>query len=169
MWEAQDWKVTILQRFMHGSESFEPHVSFPHLGGLTLGRGAPEVFGVEVQQELCTEAPQDWRKQRLHSWKPYTGFHVHWVPGQSRDYIEIWVTPACGYWRITWENREWLWLIVGEEDIGGKGLGNNCQWELPWKWPFWKKICPPIKAEKPQTKQQTGWEHNTTHQQTVCL
>ena len=52
--------------------------------GYGVGGGAPRAFGVAVQQSLCAWAPQDWGKQRLHSWKVYTGFHVHWVPGQSR-------------------------------------------------------------------------------------
>ena len=30
---------------------------------------------------------------------------MHWVPGQSRDSIGIWVRPDCSSWRISWENR----------------------------------------------------------------
>ena len=45
-------------------------------------------------------------------------------------------------------------------DIGGKLLQSQ---------PLWKNLAPPIRAEKPQAKQQMGWEHSLTPQQTGCL
>ena len=40
--------------------------------------------------------------QRSHeTMEETTGFCVHWIPGQSRDSIEIWVKPACCSWRMT--------------------------------------------------------------------
>ena len=55
------------------------------------------------------------------------------------------------------------------KDIGDKGLGNNHRCELCWKWPFWKNPALPIRAEKPQAKQQTKWDHSPAHQQRGCL
>ena len=55
------------------------------------------------------------------------------------------------------------------KDIGGKGLGNNHPCERPGRWPFCKNLAPPIRAEKPQAKQQFRWERSPTHQQTGCL
>ena len=44
--------------------------------------------------------------------------------------------------------------------------------KLPQRGPFWKKkenLAPPIRGEKSQAKQQTGWEHSATQQETGCL
>ena len=32
-------------------------------------------------------------------------FHVHWVPGQCKVSIGIWVKPDCSSWRTSWEDR----------------------------------------------------------------
>ena len=79
---------------------------------LALEGGAPRAFGIEGQQGLCTGAPRDWGN-RLHSWKVHMGFHVHWVPEQSRGSTGIWVGRDHSSRKI-WENRGWLWLVVGE-------------------------------------------------------
>ena len=31
--------------------------------------------------------------------------HMHWIPGQSRGSIGIWIGPDCTSWKIFWENR----------------------------------------------------------------
>ena len=43
--------------------------SGPTPGYLALGEEAPWAFGIEGYWGLFTGAPQDWGKQRLHSWK----------------------------------------------------------------------------------------------------
>ena len=63
---------------------------------------------------MCAGVPWDWRKQRPHSWKVHTAFYVYWFPGQNIGSIGIWVGPDCSSWRISWENRGWLWLILGK-------------------------------------------------------
>ena len=94
----------------------------PTPGDLTSGGGTPRAFGIEGQRSLCTGDPQGWGKQRLHSWKAHPDFHVHWVPGQSRDSKGIWVRPACGSWRISWENRGGLAYCAGST-LEAKVLG----------------------------------------------
>lgn len=39
-------KITVLRKFSYRSESSEPHVRVPRLGGLALGGGATRVFGL---------------------------------------------------------------------------------------------------------------------------
>ena len=56
----------------------------PTPGGLAFEGGALWVFGIEGRLGLCAGATQDLGKQRFHSWKAHTGFHVHWIPRQSR-------------------------------------------------------------------------------------
>ena len=80
-------------------------------GDLALGERAPGASGIEGQWGLCAGAPRDWGKWRPHSWKVHTGFHVHWVTGQSRGSMGIWVGLEWRSWRISWENRGWLWLV----------------------------------------------------------
>ena len=74
-------------------------------GDLALGERAPGAFDIEGQWGLCAGAPQDWEKHRAHSKKVHTAFHMHWVPGKSRDSIGIWVRPDFRSWRISWENK----------------------------------------------------------------
>ena len=61
---------------------------------------------------MSAGAPQDWRKERLHSWRTCTRFHN--LPGQSNDSIGAWARPPCGSWRVSWGGRGWLWLTVGQ-------------------------------------------------------
>ena len=37
-----------------------------------MGRGTPRAVGFEGQQGLNAGAPQDWGKQKLHSWSAHT-------------------------------------------------------------------------------------------------
>ena len=109
--QLTNWKIIILQRFSHRSESSEPHVRLPSLGG------APRAFGFEGQQGLSAGAPQDWGKQRLHSWRAHTRFHVHWDPGQSSDSTGAWARSTCGSWR-----QGSAVAHCGGKDTGGGGL-----------------------------------------------
>lgn len=56
----------------------------PQPGGLALGEEALGAFGVESQWDLSAEVPQDWGKERLHSWRVHTKFHMYWATGQKR-------------------------------------------------------------------------------------
>ena len=72
----------------------------------------------------CTRSTKDWGNWRLHSLNVHASIHVPWVPGKSRDYIGIWVRHDCSSWRISLENRVWLWLIWGER-LWRQSLRNN--------------------------------------------
>ena len=99
-------------------------------GSLALGGGAPRAFGIEGKQGMCAGAPQNWRKQRLHSWRTHIGFHVNWVPGQSRDSLRICQTFLQVLEGILGKQEGGYGLLLGQ-DIGGRGPGNIHQRELP--------------------------------------
>ena len=65
--------------------------------GLASGGEAHRAFGFEGQRGLSAGAPQDWGKQRLHSWgaHTHTRYHEHWEPPQSSDSIGAWARPTC--------------------------------------------------------------------------
>ena len=64
--------------------------------------------------------------------------------------------------------------LLGKQGVavaccGGRTLeaeipGNNYWCKLLCRLPFWKNMASPIRAEKPQAKQQTEWEHSPTYQ-----
>ena len=145
MGSPTDWKVTGSQRFTYRSESPELHIRLPCVGIWHWKKDPPGASGIEGQWGLCAGAPQDWGKWRPHSQKVHTDFHVHWVPGQSRGSIGIWVKPDCSSWRILWESRGECGLLWGK-DIGSKALGNIQQHAFLWRWPFWENLAPPIRS-----------------------
>ena len=49
---------------------------------------------------------------------------MHWVPGQSKVSIGIWVRPDCSSWRTSWENRGDCGLLC-RKDNGSKALGSE--------------------------------------------
>ena len=84
----------------------------PQSGGLTLGRRAPRASGFEGQQDLITRTPQDWGKQRLHSWRMHTSSYQHQDLGGKKQCIAAWTRPTCWSWRVSWRSRRQLWLTV---------------------------------------------------------
>ena len=52
-------------------------------GGLATGGGAPRESGFEGQWGLITGIPQDWGKQKLHSWRTHKGSCVYQDPGKK--------------------------------------------------------------------------------------
>ena len=55
-------------------------------GSLEPGRQAPRASGFEGQWGLIAADPQDWGKQRLHSWRAHTNSHGHRDPGQKQSF-----------------------------------------------------------------------------------
>ena len=62
-----NWRAIILKKFSHCCEGSEPQL--PSLGGLAQGLGIPRDSDFEGQHDLITGLPQDWDKQKLHSWR----------------------------------------------------------------------------------------------------
>ena len=131
-----------------------------------MGAGAHGTFGSERQQSLCTGTPQDWEKHTL-----LEGVHRLSCALVPREKQKIPKNLDQTYLQVLEDllgKQGQLWLAVGK-GIGGRGLRNNHWHKLLWKWPYWKKLALAIRAEKPQAKQKTRWEHSPTHQQTGFL
>ena len=105
-----------------------PHIKSTCLGIWHWEKDSPGASAIQGQWGWCARAPWDWEKCRPNSWKAHTGFHVHWVPKQSRGSIGIQVRPYCSPWKISWENRGWLWLIVGEGHGRQSSRGYSSAW-----------------------------------------
>ena len=54
------------------------------LGCLAMGRGAPRESGFEGQWGLIAGIPQDWGKQKLHSWRAHSWSSAHKDPGKKQ-------------------------------------------------------------------------------------
>ena len=113
--QPPNWRTIILKKFSHCCEGSEPQL--PSLGGLAQGLGIPRDSDFEGQHDLITGLPQDWDKQKLHSWRAQTKFCSYQDPGErSSDptetepgqpasvggpFVEAWVgvfpgrTPWC--------------------------------------------------------------------------
>ena len=91
----------------------------------TGGNGDPFLKG--AHRLSCVLGPR--AKQRLHRYL-----------GQTRlQFLE----------NLLGKQVTGLWV----KDIGGKGLENNHQHVLLYRWPFWNNLAPPIRTKKSQVKQ----------------
>ena len=154
----QEWKFWV------------PHQA-PQPGGLTMGRGDPRESGFETQWGLTAGLPQDWGKQKLHSWRAHTRSCAHQDPGKEA------VTPQ--------ETGPDLLATIGgssaevgaavahcrDKDTAG---GSSGEYSLVWALLEGTISCPrpgptqqPVgsSAGTPWAKQLTGQEHSPTHQQ----
>ena len=88
-------------------------------------------------------APQGWRKERLHSWRTHTRYHVHWDPSQNSTSIGTWTTCTYATWRVSWGGGSWLYPTVGARRLVAETSGYSSQYELSWKSPHWHKDLAP--------------------------
>ena len=140
------WKIIISQSFSHRSESSEPHIRLPSLGAWRWAEDPSGIWRFEGQWGFSTAAPQDWGKQRLHSWRAHTRFNVQWGPGQSSDSTGAWARPTCASWRVSW----------------GEGIGGGSLWGQGHWW--WTPQGIPIGVSSPGGRQfgTETWPHPTT-------
>ena len=101
----RNWKILILQRFSHRSENSKPMPGSPAFESGTQGWEAPRAFGFKSQWGFSSWAPQDWGKQRLHSWRVHTKFNMNWDWVKKRLLGNLGQTYLCvlesllGRWR----------------------------------------------------------------------
>ena len=81
--QPTNWKIIILQKYSHRSESSGPMSGSLVWGSGTGRRNPPRTFGFENQGGLITGTPQDWGKQKCHSWSVHTRSRVHQDPGEK--------------------------------------------------------------------------------------
>ena len=61
-----------------------------------MGGGDARESGFESQEGLTAGLPQDWEKQKLHSWMAHRRSHAHQNPGEkSSDLIKAWARYTC--------------------------------------------------------------------------
>ena len=142
------------QRLTYRCESSEPHIKFSRVGiqhweKEPLEHLALKASGACAQELHRTGGNGDPILKRCTQTFMCTG------PGQSKISIGIWVKPDYSSWRTSWENRGECGLLWGK-DIGSKDLRSIQHCALPWRWPFWENLAPPISTEKPQAKQKSG-------------
>ena len=111
-WWPKYGRTIISNMLSHRSEISEPYVRFPSLG-VSSGGGCPRVFGFEAQKGLISPSPQDWGKQRLHSWRVHTSSYMHWDPGQNQ-------------WLLMLLGQRYL-LVLKVSQGGGVGDGGAAQ------------------------------------------
>ena len=137
--------------------------------GSASGGGVPTAIDFEGQWGSTAGAPQDWGKQRLHSWRAHTR-----TQGKSGDSTGAWARITCWSWKVSCgggavealsgvikaggrhsRNLRELWL---EADILGP-LTETWSQPTAYKLQGWD-----TSSQKPK-----GQEHRPTHQQPGCL
>ena len=126
--------------------------------GLAMGVGIPRKSGFEVHEGLITGIPQDWGKQKPHSWRVHTGSQGYKDPGEkSNDLIRDWPQSTCQYWRVSGRGRGSCGSLWGQGH-------RRRQCEPSWKGAIFSLRPGPTQqpvgssAGMPQAKQPTGWD-----------
>ena len=84
----------------------------------------PRESGFEDQWGLVAGLPQDWEKQKLHSWRAHMESCVQKDPGEkSSDPIRAGVRPTCQCWRVSCRGGGWLCLTEGTKTLAAAVLG----------------------------------------------
>ena len=104
-------------------------------------------------------------KKISHSWRYTHGFIRIGFQGKSVTTIRISARPTCVSWRVFWESRGQLFLIMGAGQWGQRFQGTTifvrsprgCLIEKTWSHPT---IACMHECSEAQAKQQTGWEQN---------
>lgn len=135
-----NWKIVLLHKFSllpQRSENSEAHIRLPNLGAWNLEEEPQEHLALKVSMDWMQELHRPGGKQRLHSWRTHTRFHVHWEPGQSSNSVGAWARSTCVSSKISWESGGPLWMTVGVWPLVAETPGDTHWCELSWRVPFW--------------------------------
>ena len=164
------WRIIILQKFSHRSESSKPHIRLPILG--------VQHWEEEPPERLALKASRAWLQELSRTGGNTDSTLGGCTPGPRAKVDFLGARPTSWSWRVSWGGRGWLCLTLGhgrwwqryqvvficelllEADIL---LGSLA----PRPGPTQQHVG--SSARMPQAKQPTGWEHNPTLQQTGCL
>ena len=109
-----------------------PHQA-PQPGGLAMGGGAPRESGFEGQQDVITGSPQDWGKQKLHSWRVHTRSGVHQDPRKKQ-----WLHKSQGQtYLLVLEGLLQRWGVAMAQS-GDKSTGSSSSGEYSLGWALLK-------------------------------
>ena len=99
------------------------------LGCLAMGRGAPRESGFESQWGLITGIPEDWGKQKLHSWRVHT--LSMWTRSQG---VKQWPHKRQGQdYLLLLEDPLWRWEAALAH-CGDKDTGSDSSGEYSFAW-----------------------------------
>ena len=160
------WRINMLHIFTYKSESSESHVrpSSPgfqhHEEDLVL-----KANRTWTQKCIKTERNRDFTLKGFSQNFTHTG-----TKGKSSNLIEDWPRPSCWFWRVSWgvgEGRPW-----GQRPWWQKHQGTFICMSSPGGW--YLHTSKPGPTEQPvgfsarmsEVKQQIGWAHGPTYQQT---
>ena len=123
-------------------------------GCLALGDGAPEHLALKTSGLMCRSSIQldemETTPERVTQAFMCTGSQGKAeTPLESGSDLPVVLGGSPGK---RGGNCSSLW----GKDIEDKGLRNNYQHELPWRWPFWKNLTPTIRAESPRPDNKQG-------------
>ena len=104
------WRTIIPKKFLHYCEGSEPHVRLPNLGIWQRDWES----GFEDQWDLIIGLPENWRKQRLQSWRAQAKFCMHQDPEKrSSNPTGDWIKTTCYCWRDSCGGMGWQGLTIG--------------------------------------------------------
>ena len=118
--------LPLLWRFSTPHQASQP-------GDPTKGLGIPRESGLEVQQDLVIELPQDWGMQRLHSWRAQTKSCAHQDSEEkSNDPRGHWTKTTWQCWKASCGGVSQQGLTTGVAALA------SASWEgSPWHKPSW--------------------------------
>lgn len=133
------------------------------------GEGAPRKSGSEGQQGLVTGIPQDWRKQKLHTWRHTKVSQASRCRGSS-DLLVIWDRPSSQQWGVPEEAGASV-AHCEDENTGRSSPGGHTWYWVLLEATFSHQDLPhPIAVGASAgillARQLTRQEHSPTHQQT---
>ena len=137
-----DWKVTGSQRLIYRSESSEPHIK-PSRAEIWHWEKEPLEHLALKASRACGQELHGTGGNRDPILKVHTDFLVHWVPGQSKVSIGIWVKPNCSSWGPLGKTGVNVACCEGRT-LELKLSGIFSSGAFLWRWTFWENLPHPI-------------------------
>ena len=127
--QPTNFKIIILQRFSHRSESSEPHIRLLSLLVWYQEEEPPEHLSLKASGAWWQELHKTWVNWRNILRGHTQGSYKLGPRGKSSDFIAAWVRPTCWSWRVSWGGGR-LWLTSGTRTLVAEVLGSTHWFEL---------------------------------------
>ena len=156
--QPTNWRIVIPKKFSCCKVS-RPLSGFS-AWGFRKGQGIPRGVDFEGQWDLIAGLPDDWGKQRPHSWRVHTKSCTLGPRGEEQ-------------WHHRWLNQTSLLVLKGLLQGYGvavahhrdRGTGSCSSGKGPLVWALLEDVTSPtLEAIDSRAKQLTGREHSPTHQ-----
>ena len=120
-----NWRVIILQRFSHRSESSEPHIRIPSPGVQHREDKPPRTFGFEDQWGLIAGASLDWGRDFIQRASQHPSAPDPRKKEQSARSLTREARPICWSWRVSQWAREEAVAYPRDLHNGGRHFGEH--------------------------------------------